>query len=309
MIDLKAARKDPGGFRAALARRGAGADFDALLAADSRWREFTEQAERLRAVQKRSSKGAPSADELAELRRSKRNSPPRRPRSRAPSASGSPCSTAFRTCPTRRLPTGWPKRTPSWCAPGDSRPCSASRPSDHLELGSPSGWMDMARGARLSGSRFAYRIGDVALDRAGALPFVIDRLAGSGFPAGPAADPGRRAGHVRHGVPADRGVEPVPAGKGRPVPDRDLRGRAGGHPHGRAAGRVRPARPGTARFTTNFRREAGAAGKDTKGMFRVHQFDKVEMYVYCTPEASKGIHEGCSPTRRRSSRASGCRTG
>jgi len=44
-------------------------------------------------------------------------------------------------------------------------------------------------------------------------------------------------------------------------------------------------------FTTNFRREAGAAGKDTKGMFRVHQFDKVEMYVFCVPEESRDIHE------------------
>ena len=44
-------------------------------------------------------------------------------------------------------------------------------------------------------------------------------------------------------------------------------------------------------FTTNFRREAGAAGKDTKGMFRVHQFDKVEMFVYCLPEQSAETHE------------------
>ena len=44
-------------------------------------------------------------------------------------------------------------------------------------------------------------------------------------------------------------------------------------------------------FSTNFRREAGAAGKDTRGMFRVHQFDKVEMFVYCVPEESKQLHE------------------
>src|SRR5205823_3766385 len=44
-------------------------------------------------------------------------------------------------------------------------------------------------------------------------------------------------------------------------------------------------------FSTNFRREAGAAGKDTRGMFRVHQFDKVEMYVYCVPEQSREIHD------------------
>jgi seryl-tRNA synthetase len=44
-------------------------------------------------------------------------------------------------------------------------------------------------------------------------------------------------------------------------------------------------------FSTCFRREAGAAGKDTRGMFRVHQFDKVEMFVYCEPERSRDEHE------------------
>jgi seryl-tRNA synthetase len=44
-------------------------------------------------------------------------------------------------------------------------------------------------------------------------------------------------------------------------------------------------------FSTNFRREAGAAGKDTRGMFRLHQFDKVEMFVFCAPEESSAMHE------------------
>jgi seryl-tRNA synthetase len=44
-------------------------------------------------------------------------------------------------------------------------------------------------------------------------------------------------------------------------------------------------------YSTCFRREAGAAGKDTRGMFRVHQFDKVEMFVYCRPEDSLAEHE------------------
>src|SRR5215472_7998196 len=68
MIDLKAARQDPGGYRAALARRGAAEDFDKLLAADASWREFTERAESLRAEQKKASRGKPSPDELATLR-------------------------------------------------------------------------------------------------------------------------------------------------------------------------------------------------------------------------------------------------
>jgi seryl-tRNA synthetase len=57
VIDLKAARQDPDGYRAALARRGAAADFDALMAADTSWRSLTERTETLRAVQKSASKG------------------------------------------------------------------------------------------------------------------------------------------------------------------------------------------------------------------------------------------------------------
>ena len=62
-------------------------------------------------------------------------------------------------------------------------------------------------------------------------------------------------------------------------------------------------------FSTNFRREAGAAGKDTRGMFRVHQFNKVEMFVYTLPEDSWDEHERMlANSRRRSCGSSGCRT-
>ncbi len=149
----------------------------------------------------------------------------------------------------------------------------------------------MARGARLSGSRFAYRFGDVAHDRDGAVPLRARPPGRQGVHDRAAAGAGRRARHVRHRVPAHRGVQPLPPGTGQPVPDRDLGSGAGGHPHRRAAREEDQLPARYAAFTTNFRREAGAAGKDTKGMFRVHQFDKVEMYVYCAPEQSAAFHE------------------
>ena len=62
-------------------------------------------------------------------------------------------------------------------------------------------------------------------------------------------------------------------------------------------------------FSTNFRREAGAAGKDTRGMFRVHQFNKVEMFVLTRPELSWPSTTRWSSSRRRSSASSGSRTG
>ena len=72
MIDLKGARQEPDRYRAALARRGAAEDFDALLAADASWRSQTERAEALRAAQKRSSKGRPpSPEQIEELRQLK----------------------------------------------------------------------------------------------------------------------------------------------------------------------------------------------------------------------------------------------
>ncbi len=68
VIDLKAARQDPDNYRAALARRGAAADFDALLAADASWRSLTERSEALRAAQKNSSKGKPTPEQIEQLR-------------------------------------------------------------------------------------------------------------------------------------------------------------------------------------------------------------------------------------------------
>ena len=61
-------------------------------------------------------------------------------------------------------------------------------------------------------------------------------------------------------------------------------------------------------FSSCFRRESGAAGRDTRGMFRVHQFQKVEMVVYISPESRGTSTSGCSRSRRRSCRRSDCRT-
>ena len=171
------------------------------------------------------------------------------------------------------------------------RPSFGFTPRDATELGSKRGWIDMKRGARLSGSRFAYRIGDVAMTELALYRFVL-QAGGPRLPAGAATGARGRAGHVRHWVPAHRGVQPLPPGKGRPVPDRHVRGRAGRHPRRTQPALYEADLPALyAGYTTNFRREAGAAGKDTKGMFRVHQFDKVEMYVDRLPGQSAEFHE------------------
>jgi seryl-tRNA synthetase len=290
VIDLKAARQDPAGFRAALARRGAADDFDALLAADASWRELTEQTEALRARQKARSRGKPDPEQLAELRDLA---------ARLESVSAELATAARRrdellaripNLPDPSAADGMSEDDAQVLRTWGEPPAFGFEPRDHLELGSPRGWIDMARGARLSGSRFAYRIGDVALAELALYRFVLDKLVHRGFvPVLPPILVGERAMYGTGFLPTE-GSNLYHLEKD----DLYLTGTsevalAGLHADERLTEEELPLR--YVGFTTNFRREAGAAGKDTRGMFRVHQFDKVEMYVYCVPERSRDIHE------------------
>jgi seryl-tRNA synthetase len=290
MIDLKAARLDPDGYRAALARRGAAADFDRLLAADASWREHTERAESLRAEQKRASRGKPSPDELEQLKQLS---------SRMEIALADQAQAAqYRDEILGRIPNlpdptaadGMDEEDAQLVRTWGEPPIFGFEPRDHLELGSSRGWIDMARGARLSGSRFAYRMGDVAVTELAMYQYVIHKLRGKGFMLVlPPILAGERAMYGTGFLPTEESnlyrLE---------KDDLYLTGTsevalANIHTDERLDEAELPAK--YIGYTTNFRREAGAAGKDTRGMIRVHQFDKVEMYVFCVPEASRDIHE------------------
>jgi len=291
VIDLKAARQDTDRYRAALARRGAAADFDALLAADARWRELTERAETLRATQKRSSKGGPPApEELAELRRLAGELTTATEEQAHAARERDDLLARIPNLPDPTAADGMDEEDSQQIRTWGEPPRFDFTPRDHLDLGSPRGWIDMARGARLSGSRFAYRIGDVALAEMALYRYTIDYLAGKGFLLVlPPILAGERAMYGTGFLPTEESnlyrLE---------KDDLYLTGTsevalAGIHTDERLEEDELPAR--YVGFTTNFRREAGAAGKDTRGMFRVHQFDKVEMYVYCVPEQSAELHE------------------
>ena len=291
MIDLKAARQDPDRYRAALGRRGAAADFDALLAVDARWRELTERAESLRAEQKKSSKGGrPGPERLAELRRlADELSKAQAEQADAERERGGLLA-RIPNLPDPTAADGMAEEDAQTLRTWGERPSFAFTPRDATDLGSLRGWIDMARGARLSGSRFAYRFGDVALAELALYRFVMDRLAGKGFL--PVLGPVMVGERAMYGT----GFLPTDASNLYHLEKDDLYltgtsevALAGIHMDERLEESQLPAR--YTAFSTCFRREAGAAGKDTRGMFRVHQFDKVEMYVYCVPEQSREIHD------------------
>ena len=290
MIDLKAARQDPDRYRAALARRGAAEDFDALLDADASWRQHTERAEGLRAVQKKLSRGKPDAGQLEELQQLAAEL----------TAAAQELAEAERrrdlllgripNLPDPTAADGMDEDDAQQIRAWGEPPAFSFEPRDALDLGSARGWIDMARGARLSGSRFAYRIGDVALTEMALYRYVIDKLTRRGFLL--VLPPVLVNEQAMYGT----GFLPTEESNLYHLEKDDLYltgtsevALAGIHASERLEEDQLPAR--YTAFTTNFRREAGAAGKDTRGMFRVHQFDKVEMYVYCLPEQSGPIHE------------------
>ena len=164
MIDLKAARQEPDRYRAALARRGAAEDFDALLDADARWREATERSESLRAEQKRSSKGGPPGpDQLAALQRLAGELTEAQAELAHADHERQALLDKIPNLPDPTAADGMTEEDAQTLRTWGERPSFAFTPRDATDLGSPRGWIDMARGARLSGSRFAYRFGDVAL--------------------------------------------------------------------------------------------------------------------------------------------------
>jgi seryl-tRNA synthetase len=286
VIDLRAARADPDGYRSALARKGAADAFDELLEADAAWREVQQRVDELRAQTKL--KGKPTPEQLERLKAIKDELGP----------------LEIELVGTRqrvqdlldRIPNPPAEDTPNGTAEEDAvtvkhvgEPSSFDfEPRDHLDLSAAHGWIDVERGAKVSGSRFVYRVGDVALLEIALYRWALERIVQKGHV--PVLPPVLVRDEAMYGT----GFFPSDKSDFYAVPEDGLY-LAGTSEvplaafHGGEELEGLPLR--YVAFSTCFRREAGAAGKDTRGMFRVHQFDKVEMFVYCAPERSREEHE------------------
>ena len=148
----------------------------------------------------------------------------------------------------------------------------------------------MERGARLSGSRFGYIVGDTARLALALYRWALDRAVAAGF--SPVIPPVLVREEAMYGTgffPAERFEIYEIADEGLYLTGTSEVALAGLH-MGEILERDQLPLRYTA-FSTNFRREAGAAGRDTRGMFRVHQFNKVELFAYVLPEESWDEHE------------------
>ena len=296
MLDLKAIRDDPDSYRAAMARRGAAEDLEELITLDAKRRELTVRVEDLRAEQNRASKqiGAAKGDEkqrlIEEVSVVSAGLKELEPELEA-AAEGIEALLA-------RLPNVADTSAPDGETDEDNfevkkvgRPPLFEFPvRDHVELGQILGTIDIERAAKASGSRFAYLLGPIVLWQFALVRYALDILIAKGFT--PAIPPVLVREEALYGT----GFLPTGGEQIYAMRDDDLY-LVGTSEVSLAAyhmDEILDADRLPLRYTgysTCFRREAGTYGKDTRGMFRVHQFDKVEMFSFAKPEDSSAEHD------------------
>jgi seryl-tRNA synthetase len=285
VLDIQLIRREPAAVRSALARRGpeAATKVDEVLALDEQWRAIRSELEQLRAEQNQASRGRqgpPTPEEreqLAEL-----------------AARGRELSDEEAAIKERRdaLLASLPN-LPADDAPDQDQVLrevgdAGATGKDHLELAGPR--IDMERAARLSGSRFAYLRGELVMLELALVRYALEKVGGEGFE--PVVPPVLVRERALYGT----GFLPDTEQQLYTLPEDDLYlagtsevALASLHADEILDAEELPRR--YAGLSTCFRREAGAAGKDTRGIFRVHQFDKVEMFSFVAPEESVAEHE------------------
>jgi seryl-tRNA synthetase len=296
VLDVKAIREDPEPFRAGLTRRNLGEAVDRILDADRRRRELTQRVEELRAEQNRASKEIGRAeaerkqDLIAEVAKVSGELKGLEPQLERAEAALSELLAGTPNVPHESSPDGFADEDAVEVRRRGEPPSFPFQPKDHAELGELLGMLDTERGARTSGSRFVYLLGDLVFVELALVRHALDILDARGFrPVIPPVLVREEAMYGTGFLPTDEvniyvtredelylvGTSEVPLAAfhmGEILDETELPVRYAG-------------------FSTCFRREAGSYGKDLGGMFRVHQFDKVEMFSFSAPGSSWEEHE------------------
>ncbi|HMM94242.1 serine--tRNA ligase [Phycicoccus sp.] len=299
MIDIRLLREDPDTVRASQRARGEDDGVvDAVLAADERRRSSLTAFERLRAEQKSMGKDVAKAqgdEKQALLARTKELAAEVKSLSAAADEAQAELDALMRTIGNvvePEVPAGGEDDYVVLEEVGTPRDFAAEgfEPQDHLTLMEGLDAVDMERGAKVSGARFYFLKGvgarlemgllRMGMDRAlenGLVPMVTPTLVKPNVMAG--------AGFIDHHADEVYRLE---------ADDLYLIGTSEVALAGYHADEVLDLASGPLRYagqSTCYRREAGSYGKDTRGIIRVHQFNKIEMFVYCRPEEAQAEHE------------------
>ncbi|MGH3688273.1 MAG: serine--tRNA ligase [Pseudonocardiaceae bacterium] len=296
MIDLKVLREDPDRVRASQRARGEDeATVDALIAADERRRKAISAADSLRAEQKALGKqvgraSGPQRDELLEQAQRLASDVTLAEAEQADAEQE--MEHAHRAVPNlivEQVPAGGEDDYVVLKHVGAPRELDFP-PRDHVELGTALGLFDTERGAKVSGARFVFLTGLGAQLQLGLLQLAASQAVASGFTL--VVPPVL----VRPEIMEGTGFLGAHAAEVYRLRDDDLYlvGTSEVPLAGYHAGEIIDLSGGPLRYagwSSCFRREAGSYGKDTRGIIRVHQFDKVEMFVHCQPQCAETEHE------------------
>jgi len=298
MLDLKLIRSDPERVKTALARRGAAEQVDELLALDARRRELLPRIEGAQAERKTLSKqigeakqrGEDAEGPMAAVQRLKQTIESGKDELERVEAELERVAATLPNLPDPDAPDGMTEEDAVVLREVGERPEFGFEPRDHLEIGGELGLIDMESAARLSGSRFAYLKGDLVLLELALVRYALDVVRGEGHePVAPPVLVREEALYGTGFLPGDRDqIYEIPKDDLFLVGTSEV-ALAGLHADEILEAEALPLR--YAGFSSCFRREAGAAGRDTRGIFRVHQFDKVEMFSFVEPAESAAEHE------------------
>ncbi len=299
VIDIRALRDDPDRVRASQRARGEDDSLvDAVLEADARHRSALSDYERLRAQQKSFGKRVAQAtgeDRQALLTEGKQTSDQVKELDRMSDEAAHQRDQGLRRIGNviiDGVPTGGEDDYAVIEEVGAARDFTAEgfEPRDHLELGTLLSGIDMARGAKVAGARFYFLAGALARLELALMRMALDRAVAAGFeqlsvPTLVTPETMEAAGFLD--AHADEVYRLA-------ADDLYLTGTSEVSLAGFHAGEILDLTGGPRRYTalsTCYRREAGSHGKDTKGIIRVHQFQKVEMFAYVRPEDAEAEHE------------------
>jgi seryl-tRNA synthetase len=297
LLDLRAIREDPEPFRKALARRGVAGELDRVLALDEKRRELVARVEQLRAEQNRGSKAVGSAKDpgqregiIEQVRLVSDELKALEPQLAVMEEELAAVMARLPNIPDQAAPDGESEEENVEVRRWGELPAFAFEPRDHLALGEALGLIDVERAARTSGARFAYLTGAAARIQFALVQMGLDFAEARGFiPVIPPV-------LVREDAMFGTGYFPTEAVNIYATRDDDLYlvgtsevPLASLHGHEIVEPASLPKR--YVGYSTCFRREAGSYGKDTRGIFRLHQFDKLEMFSFVLPGESVGEHQ------------------
>ena len=286
MLDIKLIRENPEKVKQGAQKRGVKVDIDKLLALDKKRREYLQKTETLKAKQNKL--GGEDIKEAQEIKAKIKKIEPKLEKTKKEFQD---LMLQVPNLPLDDVPVGKDEKDNVILEELGEKPKFDFKPKDYLEIAEKLDLIDVKRAAKVSGSRFGYLKNQAVLIEFALINFSFEVLIGRGFI--PIIPPVMLKSKTAKGMGY---LEQADKEEAYYLPQDDLylvgtSEQSIGVMHADEVFKEKDLPKRYVGFSTCFRREAGSHGKDTRGILRVHQFDKIEMFVFCKPEDSKKEHQ------------------